>query len=420
MIRVILPSKGDLMKIYNVSEITKHIKLLLESDYALSNVYIRGEISNYKQHYSGHCYFTLKDANASIRSVMFRSRAQFLKFQPHDGLKVLAGGNVTVFERDGQYQLYVDQLLPEGAGELSLAYEQLKAKLEAEGLFSSEKKKRLPFLPKQVGIITSPTGAAIRDIIKVAKRRHPGVNLLLYPVQVQGEGAGEQIARAITFLNKNSRVDVIIVGRGGGSIEELWAFNEEVVVRAIADSRIPIVSAVGHETDYTLSDFAADYRAATPSQGAEIVVPNVKELERYLVTLTRVLTTNMINVLSNKKMQLNQCMKSQIFVNPRGLLLAREQLLDSYIQKLHQALQGYIQKKQHNFTLLTEKLNILNPLAVLERGFSLTRLPNGTNIVSSQQVSVGDELEIILGKGILDVQVKQVRRTLGGQEKNTK
>lgn len=239
------------MNVYSVTEITKYIKNRVEQDETLKNLYLRGEISNFKLHSSGHCYFTLKDAGAVIRCVMFRGKAQYLKFRPTNGMKVTAGGSVSVFERDGQYQFYADRMLPEGVGELSLAYEQLKAKLEAEGLFDTARKKRLPLLAKKIGIVTSATGAVLRDILKVGKRRNPNAEFILCPVQVQGDKASPQIAEAIRMFNEEYPVDVLIVGRGGGSMEDLWPFNEELTVRAVSSSKIPVVSAVGHETDFT-------------------------------------------------------------------------------------------------------------------------------------------------------------------------
>lgn len=294
------------MAILSVAAVNRHIKALLEQDETLAGVLVRGEISNFKRHYSGHCYFTLKDSEATLRAVMFRSRAQLLKFEPKDGLKVIAGGRVSVFERDGQYQLYVEQLVPEGMGELSLAFAQLKDKLAAEGLFDESRKRPLPLLPRTVGIITSPTGAAVRDIVTVAKRRYPGVQLILNPVQVQGADAPPQIAAGIGLLNRHGRAEVIIVGRGGGSIEELWAFNDEQVVRAIAASNIPVISAVGHQTDYTLADFAADRRAATPSQAAEIAVPDVREMARYIQTLRTMLEKYILGIAAGRRERLER------------------------------------------------------------------------------------------------------------------
>ncbi len=391
--------------IYTVSDLTKYIKNLFDRDTKLMSVFIRGEISNFKSHYSGHCYFTLKDSGSQIKGVMFKSRAQFLKFEPRDGLKVVAYGQVTVFERDGQYQLYADQLIPDGIGELSIAFNQLKEKLAAEGLFDEGRKKQLPLLPKSIGIVTSPTGAALRDIITVAKRRHPGIPLILYPVQVQGLEAPGQIVEAIRAFNRLKNVDVIIAGRGGGSIEELWAFNDEQVVRAIAASTIPIVSAVGHQTDYTLADFAADCRAATPSQAAEIVVPDVYELRRYIKTLHTMLESHIGTYIKQRRQAVSQLRDNKVFTHPEKLLVDQKQLVDSYVERLEHATRKIIMNKQHNFNLNAEKLAVLNPLAVLARGYSLTRTTEGQVVSTAAQVNTGQQLEIILKQGRLDVKV---------------
>ena len=401
--------------IYTVSDLTRYIKSLFDRDTRLMSVFIRGELSNFKCHYSGHCYFTLKDAGSQIKGVMFKSRAQFLKFEPRDGLKVVAYGQVTVFERDGQYQLYADQLIPDGIGELSIAFNQLKEKLAAEGLFEENRKQKLPLLPKAVGVVTSPTGAALRDIISVAKRRHPGIPLILYPVQVQGVEAPGQIVEAIRTFNRLKTVDVIIAGRGGGSIEELWAFNDEQVVRAIAASVIPVISAVGQQTDYTLADFAADCRAATPSQAAELVVPDVHELKRYIGTLQSMLTTNIRTYIKHRRQVVLQLRDSQVFTQPEKLLAAHRQLVDSYVDRLGLATRKIIVAKQQNLRLNAEKLTVLNPLAVLARGYSLVRAPEGQVINRSDQVTAGQELEIILGQGRLDVEVVRTREGKNGQ-----
>ena len=393
------------MQIYSIFELTQHIKQLFDNDCILRSVYVRGEILNFKRHSSGHCYFTLKDRDATLRSVMFRSRAQFLKFVPRDGMKVVAAGQVTIFERDGQYQLYVNQLIPEGLGELSLAFAQLKEKLAAEGLFDEERKQELPLFPRKIGIVTSPTGAAIRDIITVARRRHPGIHLLLCPVQVQGPEAPEQIASAIAALNNYGQADVIIVGRGGGSLEELWAFNDEQVVRAIAASALPVVSAVGHETDVTLADFAADRRAATPSQAAEIAVPDVSELKRYIVALRTILQNHTFALLKNLRQQVMQYRNSTVFNRPLDILAAKHQLVDMLHERLQQALEQMIATKQHSLQLNAEKLALLNPLAVLSRGYSITRLPDGTIITQADQVTVDAEIDIILSQGALRARV---------------
>jgi len=372
-------------------------------------VLVRGEISNFKQHYSGHCYFTLKDSQATLRAVMFRSRAQYLKFVPSNGLKVIAAGYITVFERDGQYQLYVDQLVPDGVGELSLAFVQLRDKLAAEGLFDASRKKKLPLFPKAVGIVTSPTGAAIRDIVTVAKRRHPGIRLVLYPVQVQGEEAPPQIIKAIEVFNKLAGVDVIIVGRGGGSLEDLWAFNDEGVVRAIAQSKISIVSAVGHETDYTLADFAADCRAATPSQAAELVVPNTKELARYLNKVQNMLVANIRRLLNERRQQLQRLTASRALLRPKEWLLIRQQALDFQIQQLLRLMNQTLKDKKQHLALVTEKLSLLSPLAILARGYSIVRTPAGKIVRSAQDVLPGQQLSVIMHRGSLTVQVLDIK-----------
>ena len=286
--------------IYTVSDVNRIIKQMIETRAEFFNIQLRGEVSNFRKYASGHCYFTLKDKNSVIKAVMFRGRASELKFLPKDGDQVLAIGRIGVYERDGIYQLYVDIMIASGAGDLMVAYEKLKQKLEQEGLFSSARKREIPAQPQKIGIITSQSGAAIHDIITVSKRRSPGVKLVFFPVKVQGEDAGLEIVKAINFMNKNKLTDVLIVGRGGGSIEDLWAFNEERVVRAIASSEIPVVTAIGHETDFTLADFAADRRAATPSQAAEIVVPNVWELIRHLEQLNQ-RNKELVETINNSK-----------------------------------------------------------------------------------------------------------------------
>lgn len=400
--------------IYSVSDLTKYIKSVFDRDAKLVSVFVKGEISNFKCHYSGHCYFTLKDAGSQIKGVMFKSRAQFLKFEPRDGLKIVAYGQITVFERDGQYQLYADQLIPDGIGELNVAFNQLKEKLAAEGLFDDTRKKKLSLLPKAIGIVTSPTGAALRDIITVAKRRHPGIPLILYPVQVQGGEAPGQIVRAIRDFNKLKSIDVIIVGRGGGSIEELWAFNDEQVVRAIAASNIPIVSAVGHQTDYTLADFAADCRAATPSQAAEIVVPDVYELRRYIKTLQTMLENNMRTYIKQRRQAVSVLRSNKVFTQPEKLLNNKRQLVDLHVEKLGQAVRKIIITKQHALKIHAEKLAVLNPLAVLSRGYSLVRTPEGQVVTNTCQLQPEQQLEIILHQGRLDVSVLRLKEDENG------
>ncbi|SDD36503.1 Exodeoxyribonuclease 7 large subunit [Sporomusa acidovorans DSM 3132] len=401
--------------IFTVSDLTKYIKQIFDKDPKLVSIFVKGEISNFKCHYSGHCYFTLKDVGSQIKGVMFKSRAQFLKFEPRDGMKVVAYGQITVFERDGQYQLYTDQLIPDGVGELSIAFNQLKEKLSAEGLFDDSRKKKLCLLPRAIGIVTSPTGAALRDIVTVAKRRHPGIPLVLYPVQVQGVEAPGQIVQAIRGFNRLKSVDVIIVGRGGGSIEELWAFNDEQVVRAIAASHIPIVSAVGHQTDYTLADFVADRRAATPSQAAEIVVPDVFELNRYIKSLQTMLANNMRLYIKQQRQAVRQLRDNKVFTQPEKYFADKRQFIDSCMERLEQSVRKIIVAKQHDLKINTEKLAVLNPLAVLSRGYSLVRTMEGQVVTATSQVETGQQLEVILHQGRLNVLVSQAGEDIHGK-----
>ncbi|MDU2066575.1 MAG: exodeoxyribonuclease VII large subunit [Sporomusaceae bacterium] len=393
------------MSVLSVTEATRYMKQLFESDKLLSALWVQGEISNFKQHTSGHCYFTLKDSQATLRSVMFRGRAQFLKFRPKDGMKVIACGRISLYERDGQYQLYVDQLVPEGIGELSLAYEQLKEKLEQEGLFRPEIKQKLPFLPKAIGIITSKTGAALRDIISVSKRRYPAVSLVLYPVAVQGTEAAGQIATALARMNDYGEVDVIIVGRGGGSLEELWAFNEEIVVRAISESKIPVISAVGHQTDYTLADFAADCRAATPSQAAELAVPDVNDLLRHLRSQQERLAVAVRGRISFGRLRLEAAANARIMRHPYDLIVPYQQLLDTYRQNLLSSAGKKQEESRLRFVHLAEKLALLNPLSVLGRGYSILRRADGTVIRRSDQVHADETIQAALFSGTLELKV---------------
>lgn len=390
------------MAIHSVSEVNNFIKQLLASTPILSSIMVRGEISNFKCYASGHCYFTLKDASSALKCVMFRSQAQHLRFQPVNGLSVIASGNIAVYERDGVYQLYVDSLAPEGKGDLALAYEQLKNRLAAEGLFAKDRKKALPQFPKKIGVVTSLSGAVLRDIYHVTKRRWPAVQLVLYPVQVQGEFSAKQVALAIEFFNTKYAVDVMIVGRGGGSMEDLWSFNEEVVVRAIAASKIPIISAVGHETDFSLADFAADVRAATPSQAAELAVPDRDELKRYVVRMQRQLAQMARRELNERRLRLQACQKNKLLQRPELLLADRRQRLDNLISKLRQCLDENITVKNHQLSLALEKLSVLNPAKTLQRGFALVE--HGGKIVTRvQEVKKGDKLQLTFSDGKVSV-----------------
>lgn len=396
------------MDICSVSEITKYIKNLMERDRVLPKLMIRGEISNFKQYASGHCYFTLKDAGAALKAVLFRSRAQQLKFVPTNGMKIVAAGTISVYERDGVYQLYADALFPEGAGELSVAFEQLKAKLTAEGLFEPAHKKKLPYFPAVIGIITSSSGAVLRDIYRVAKRRNPNVKLVLYPVQVQGEQSAGQIVRAMKFFNKAYPVDLLIVGRGGGSVEDLWSFNEEAVVRAIFASRIPVISAVGHETDYTLADFVSDVRAATPSQAAELAVPDVRELKRYVYSLRAQLMAKSQRTLQAKRGWLSACLQSAALQSPQLLLAAKRQRLDYIGERFQKLTQQAVREKKYRMQVALEKLTVLNPAAVLQRGYAIVQAKKRI-VRGISEVKSGASIQVMLADGSFTAVVGEVR-----------
>ena len=392
------------MAVHSVSDVNRYLKDLLAREPLLSGLSVRGEISNFKQYPSGHCYFTLKDANSALKCVMFRSRAQYLRFLPQNGMQVVAGGTISVYERDGVYQLYVDSLLPEGTGDLALAFEQLKKKLSAEGLFDQSRKQPLPAFPKKIGVVTSPAGAVLRDIYRVSKRRWPSVQLVLYPVQVQGEGAAEQIARGIDFFAEEYAVDVIIAGRGGGSMEDLWAFNEEPVVRAIAACPVPLISAVGHETDFTLADFAADVRAATPSQAAELAVPDRAEVKRQVENLTSQLTRQMRREIDLRRQRLDHVLQSRVMRQPQSMLAERRQRLDFLLAGLQNTAKQELQNKSHGLKLLLNRLAAINPAAVLGRGYGIVTKQD--KLVSSiNAVEIDDEIQLSLTDGSLKARV---------------
>ena len=384
---------------FTVTEINNYIKSLVDNEPQLRNVQIVGEISNFKRYPSGHCYFTLKDSGAVLKCVMFRGKAMSMKFEPQNGDTVLAIGRITVYERDGVYQLYTDMLLQQGVGDLMVAYEKLKAKLDAEGLFSSERKQAIPMNPKTVGIITSPVGAAVRDVITVSRRRNRGIKLLLYPVKVQGEGASTEIARAINFFNKHNLADVLIVGRGGGSIEELWAFNEEQTVRAVASSAIPVISAVGHETDFTLCDFAADVRAATPSQAAELAVADAEGYILQVENLQRRLKHFMQARLEQEEYRLDRASNSWALKDPERLFADGALRTDAAYNKLITKMDGLLKECAHKFELQAARLDNLSPLSVLARGYSVTQTEDFKVVTSTQQVRWGEELVTTVADG---------------------
>ena len=395
------------MAVHSVSEINRYLKNLIAGESPLQNMLVRGEISNFKQYPSGHCYFTLKDKASALKCVMFRSFAQHLRFLPSNGQQVIAGGSLAVYERDGVYQLYAESLVPEGTGDLALAFEQLKKKLSAEGLFDEVHKKPLPRFPRRIGVVTSLAGAVLRDIYHVSSRRWPMVQLVLYPVQVQGEGAAKQIAEAIAFFNRSCPVDTLIVGRGGGSMEDLQAFNEESVVRAVFASKIPVISAVGHETDFTLIDFVSDKRAATPSQAAELAVPDRAELQRYVQLLSSRLRKVTENYLEERREKLWHLMQRPALKEPQKLLAARRQRLDMAVLKLQQNARSALTERQHSLEVAMEKLEILSPVQVLRRGYGLVE-QEGHVLTSVKEAKVGSSIKITLKDGSLSARVENL------------
>lgn len=393
--------------IVTVTEINKYIKGILSKDVILSNVWVKGEISNYKYHYSGHMYFTLKDENSLLKCVMFKTNNSGLKFSPENGMKVLIKGYISVFERDGQYQLYVESMQPDGLGALHMAFEQLKKRLQEEGLFDTKHKKKIPLLPQSIGVVTSSTGSVIRDIINILNRRFPNYNLKVYPVAVQGEAASKDIAKAIGRLNEKNCVDVIILARGGGSLEELWAFNEEIVARSIFASRIPIISAIGHETDFTISDFVADMRAPTPSAAAEIVVPEKAVLKNTIVSLNIRLETSLKRSLLTCRSRYERILRSMVFRQPYNRVYQERMRLDILQKSILKAVKKNKDMGAARLAALAGKLDALSPLTVLARGYSVVKSnKTGMLIKSINDVNVNDEVEINLADGKIDCLVK--------------
>ncbi len=357
--------------ILTVGQINTYIKSIIDGDPNLNYIFVVGEISNFTNHYrTGHYYFTLKDETSAIKAVMFRSSAQRIKFVPENGMRVILRGRVSVFERDGQYQLYVDDMQPDGAGALNLAFEQLKAKLEAQGLFDASRKKPIPEIPERVGVITSPTGAAVRDILNVLGRRFPLAKVVFCPVQVQGVSAAPQIAQAIDLFNRYDAADVLIVGRGGGSIEDLWAFNEEQVALAVSRSNIPVISAVGHETDFTICDFVADLRAPTPSAAAELAVPDWAEQRAYVSGLMLHASSLIRQNLVEQKAMVNTLSQSRVLKNPLETVEIGRQALDSLLNRLLFAQKSNFNSSASRFAEACAKLDALSPLKVLSRGYA--------------------------------------------------
>ena len=441
----------------SVSALTKYIKRKFDADPHLQNVYIRGEISNFKQHTSGHMYFTLKDDKARLLAVMFAAQTRGMKFVPENGMKVLIRGDVTVYEASGQYQMYVKHMAPDGIGDLYLAYEQLKKKLEEKGLFSEFHKKPIPPYPKTVGVITSPTGAALRDILTTIKRRYPIAKVIIYPALVQGVNAAKSISLAISLANERKEADVLIVGRGGGSIEELWAFNEEIVAESIYDSDLPIISAVGHETDFTIADFVADLRAPTPTGAAEMAVPHINEVLERLMNRKNRLTRSIQERINYQINRLARLEKSYAFRYPHKMYeqkleqldLATERLqrnsqryfltkketleqLDAVLKRLHpeqtiqmskealkvkqknlnRAMTAIYKQKAQEFVHLTATLSAVSPLKIMERGYGLIFGKDEVLIKSTKQVSKGDSISVSIKDGTLECEIKDIKEGL--------
>ena len=396
--------------VHGVSDVTRFLKNMFDHEALLQNIMVRGEISNFKLYASGHGYFVLKDDKATLRCVLFRRWAEQLPFLPENGMQIIAAGNISVYERDGVYQLYVERVIPDGAGALAAAYEQLKARLSAEGLFDAERKKPLPPFPKTIGIVTSPSGAVLRDIFRVAKRRWPRVRLVLYPAAVQGEEAAAQVAAGILFFNEMYPVDVLIVGRGGGSAEDLWAFNEEIVVRAVAASRIPVISAVGHETDYTLADLAADVRAATPSQAAELAVPDREELRRHVVGLQARVENARDGWMKAKRTRLAALTRQSFFREPQRFLRFFRQRLDTVEERFQRLTEKWHTAKRQRLTSAIEKMELLSPVRVLRRGYGIISTPDGDVIRSIRQIRPEENVEVMLADGRFKARVTEFRK----------
>ena len=385
-------------KIYSVSEITRDIRGLLEG--AFTKVWVEGEISNLTMHSSGHCYFSIKDENSVLTCVMFKNSAYKLKFKIEDGMSIVCFGRVSVYDKRGQYQLYVEVIEPKGVGSLQLAFTQLKEKLLKEGLFDDSNKKPIPYLPEKIGIVTSKTGAAIKDMIHVIERRFPEMHIILYPVKVQGEGAAEEVSEGIRAFNLLGNVDVIIIGRGGGSLEDLWAFNEEVTARAIYESKIPVISAVGHEVDYTISDFVADLRAPTPSAAAELVVPRKEDILDSVNSFKQKLKTALRSSIDMARKHLDGIMKHHALKTPQVLMQQHQQKVDEYTKALKHSLSYFVNIKKHSLDGVMGKLDALSPVSILERGYSITMTYPENNIIKdASKVKSKTRIKTRLGSG---------------------
>lgn len=388
----------------SVSQLNNYIKDKIASDENLNNVFVKGEISNFKNHYTGHMYFTLKDENSLIKCIMFKTYAQRLDFMPKDGMKVFVAGGVSVFERDGVYQIYVKAMQEDGIGLLYKKYEELKQRLEQEGYFKEEHKQKIPQMPKTIGVLTSQTGSVIRDIINVSTRRNPNVHIRLFPVPVQGEGASKKIAEGIKFMNKNKLADVLILARGGGSLEDLWPFNEEIVANAIYNSEIPIISAVGHETDFSISDFVADLRAPTPSAAAELAVPDIYEIKQKINSYQNRLRLTLIKKVEIMKLRYEKCLSSRVFKEPFRDINENYIKIDNYIKRLENVIKNKQKEEKTKYIELISKLDTLSPLKTLIRGYSI--IEQDSKIIKSvKDLKTGDKINIKLVDGNKEAKV---------------
>lgn len=396
-------------KIYEVSQVNAYIKAMLDHALPLQQIFIHGEISNYKTYPSGHHYFTLKDKEGALRCVMFRSSAVKLRFRPENGMKVIASGRISAFPRDGTYQLYCSNLSPSGVGDLYVAFEQLKAKLQAEGLFDPQYKKPLPSYPQKIAVVTSSAGAAVHDIIRVLGRRFPIAKVVLLPVRVQGQEAPEEIVGALRYANRWKVGDLIITGRGGGSIEDLWAFNDERVAQAIFESELPIISAVGHEPDVTISDFVADVRAATPSHAAEIAVPDQVDLKRLLLSNTGKLVKSQTTRLNELRYRLQRMEHSRVLRDGKTYVQDKRMELAYIQQRLADLSSKLLTEQRKEFAILASRLDAMSPLKVLSRGYAVVQDQNGLIIKSPETVNQGDLIQVKLAKGELMCTVEHTK-----------
>lgn len=402
------------MEIYSVTQVNTYIQSMMDSDRVLTGLCIRGEISNYKVYPSGHHYFSLKDASGAIRCVMFKSSAVRLRFQPEGGMKVLAFGRVSVFPRDGAYQLYCTNLTPDGVGDLHAAFEQLKAKLQAQGLFDPEHKKPLPKYPGTIAIITSAAGAAVHDMLRILRKRYPLTKVLILGVRVQGAEAPAELCGAIRYVNRWDLADLIITGRGGGSMEDLWAFNDEKLARTIYESRIPVISAVGHEPDVTISDYVADLRAATPSNAAELAVPDRQALEQQLGAMASAMAANLGKQVRLNRQRLKVLASARPLQSPTAYLDDRRLILDGLFRRLCAAQQQRIAQSRRQSVALASALDAMSPLKVLTRGYAMAQTEEGTLLRSVEQVRQGDVVALSLSDGKIYAGVQTIKKEAGG------